>query len=138
MSEDVKPDSDILFEDRDGFHGRILKIMGSLTLVGAVVTALAVSPRFGFGFLIGGLFSLVNYYWIKKITRKFFERAVKGESLVSMGARFALRYFLLGAVILFVYLTGILPVIAVLFGLSSFAVAVVFEGIFSIFSPVKV
>lgn len=138
MSEEVKPTGDVPFDDSGRLHTRILKIMGSLAVIGAVITAFAVSPRFGAGFLIGGLFSLINYYWIKKTTRTFLEKAVKGESLGLLGARFALRYFLLGFVLLLIYLTGFFPVIAVLFGLSGFALAVVIEGIFSIFRPVRI
>ncbi|MDH3530074.1 MAG: ATP synthase subunit I [Acidobacteriota bacterium] len=138
MSEEVNSHGAVPFQNEGRFHNRILAIMGSLALAGAVLTGLAVSPRFGAGFLVGGLFSVANYYWIKKTTRKFFEKAVKGQATGMMGLRFVLRYFLLGVVLATVYITGIVPVIAVLLGLSGFALAVVIEGIYSIFNPVRV
>ena len=104
MSEDENIHGDGPFQDSGRFHSRILAIMGSLALAGAALTAVIVSPRFGIGFFIGGLFSVINYYWIKKTTRRFFDKAVKGERLGMMSVRFVLRYFVLGFVLLFVYL----------------------------------
>ena len=119
-------------------NDRLMKVMGILVVTGTVATGIFVSVRFGIGFLVGGVCSLLNYYWLKATLRKFFEKAVEGEPKGMMGARFILRYFLLAMVVVVVWLSGILPVVSVLFGLAGFALAVVIEGIVSIFRPVKV
>jgi hypothetical protein len=63
--------------------------------------------------------------------------ATKGESTGYMGSRFVLRYFIFGLLLAVVYVTGILSVIAVLIGVTGFALAVFVEGLLNIFKPVK-
>ena len=129
--------SEQIAEDVD-HHGRLLRIMTVMVIIGALTTGIAISMRFGIGVLVGGIFSVLNFYWLKVTLRKFVDNAANGEPLGMMGVRFILRYFLLGFIVLAVWLTGLLPIISVLFGLAGFALAVVFEGLISIFRPVKV
>ena len=51
-----------------------------------------------------------------------------------LAAKYILRYVALGAVLLLIYMTGIIPVAAVILGLSAFAFAVVFQGLKNIIS----
>ncbi|MEO6589983.1 MAG: ATP synthase subunit I [Pyrinomonadaceae bacterium] len=115
-------------------HQRILIVMAAVAMVGVLLGLIFVSWQFGVGVLIGGILSFVNYYWLKFSLKKIFERAVAGEKPRFLGLRYLFRYLILGAVLTIVFLTEIIPVVAVIAGLGSFAVAIVIEGIIRIFS----
>ncbi len=138
MSEEAKPYGE---ETPGGItlsYERTLKLLGFLVLIGTLGSTLLVSLKFGAGVLLGGLFSVLNYYWLRSILRKSFEKSGKSGSTARMALKFILRYFVFAAVLLIVFLTGIVPVIAVLFGLAGFALAVMVEGILSVFKPVGI
>ena len=130
MGEDLTPSEP---KTPEASHEQILKILVGLVIGGSIICSVAISVRFGAGFLIGGIASFLNYYWLKATLRGFFGGSVEGKGAASMSVRFALRYFALGAFILVVFLTGFFPVISVIFGLSGFALAVMAEGFISIF-----
>jgi len=138
MGEDAKIPEFEPVNEKDLSNDRILKILVALILVGTVVTALLVSVRSGAGFFIGGLCSFINYYWMKRSLAGFFESAREGKAPGFVGIRFILRYLLFGVLIAIVYITDVLPVIAVLVGVTGFALAVFIDGLISIFRPVEV
>jgi uncharacterized membrane protein HdeD (DUF308 family) len=113
-------------------HQRILFLMALVVLLGTVAGLIFVSVRFGFGVLIGGALSLVNYYWLKRSLDTVFTRAIAGDTNQFLAGKYILRYFALGAVLTVVYLTEAVPVVAVLLGLASFALAIIFEAIIRI------
>jgi hypothetical protein len=116
-------------------HRRLLIEMAVLIAVGALAGFIFAGARFGLGVLFGGVLAFLNYYWLKRSTAAIFEKAVSGTSagagLVSL--RFISRYLAIGAVILAVYFSGAMPAVAVIAGLSAFAIAVVVDGLISIF-----
>lgn len=109
-------------------HRRILIVMTIITILGALFGLIFVSRQFGLGVLIGGILSFVNYYWLKFSLKKIFEQAVSGEKPRFLGLRYLFRYFILAAILTIVFLTDVIPVVAVIAGLASFALAVVIEG----------
>lgn len=125
-------------ENTELSHARIQKILGLLVVTGTILTGVLVSLRFGVGFLVGGLFSFVNYYWMKTTLNTSIEMAVAGKATKYMGIRFVIKYFLFGLLMAGVYFTGIVPVIAVILGVTGFALAVFLEGVINIFQPAKV
>ena len=114
-------------------HRRLLIEMAVLIAVGAVVGFIFGGARFGIGVLFGGALAFVNYYWLKLSTAAIFERAFSGGQGWWLPLRFILRYFALGAVVLAVHFSGIMPAAAVIAGLAAFAIAVVVDGFISIF-----
>lgn len=114
-------------------HKRILSLMAIAGLLGTVAGFMFVSARFGIGVLIGGVLSLVNYYWLKQSLRRIFENAAAGEKPQFMATKYFLRYTVFGIVLAIVYLTKSVPVVAVLLGLASFALAIIFEAFIRIF-----
>lgn len=136
MSEVYKPD------DNDGqneiqpiSHRRILIEMVVLAVVGSFLTAIFISLGFGFGFLFGAAVSFINYWWMKVSLKRIFERAVgSGEKPRFLASRYVLRYLLIGLVLVVVYLTKLVPITSVIFGLASFAFAVMIEGFIRIFN----
>ncbi len=115
-------------------HRRILIVMAAVAILGSLLGLIFVSRLFGLGVFIGGVLSFVNYYWLKFSLKKIFEQAVGGDKPSFLGLRYLFRYLILGAVLTIVFLTETIPVVAVIAGLASFAVAIVIEGFVRIFS----
>jgi hypothetical protein len=106
--------------------------MAAVVVVGAAFGFALQGPRFGIGVLFGGLLAFVNYLWLERSTRAIFENTAI-SSTGWLATKYILRYVALGAVLLAVYLTHVLPVIAVIGGLGAFAIAVVIWGLKDIF-----
>ena len=115
-------------------HRRILLIMGLLVLAGSILTFIFVSWQFGLGFMIGGILSFVNYYWLKISLKNVFERVITEEYPRFSATKYFLRYFVLGLILVIIYLTKTIPFIAVISGLLSFAFAILIEGLIRIFT----
>ena len=118
-------------------HQRILVLMAIVAGLCGLYGFLFVSALFGTGVLIGGVLSFVNYYWLKHSIRIVFRRAEVGDEPRFSGTRYILRYIVFGLVLLVIYLTKTVPVVAVILGLSSFAFAIVIEGFIRIFTTFK-
>ncbi len=133
MSEDFEP----IATEPENFvpltHRRILIVMAAVTLSGCLLGLIFVSWQFGLGVLIGGILAFVNYYWLKLSLRKIFEQAATGEKPLFLGLRYSFRYFILAAALVIIFLTKTIPVVAVIAGLASFALAIVVEGFIRIF-----
>ena len=114
---------------------RILWMMGLVAAASSVAGFVFVSWQFGLGVVIGGVLSFINYYWLKVSLKRLFDNAVAhGEKPRFLALRYFGRYLTLGAVLTVVFLTETIPVVAVILGLSSFALAIVIEGFVRLFS----
>jgi hypothetical protein len=114
-------------------HRRLLVEMAVLIVVGTFVGGSLAGPRFGIGILFGGLLAYLNYFWLKRTLAAVFDKALFGGQGRLLPLRFIGRYVVLGAIILAVHFSGVLPAAAVIAGLASFAAAVVIDGLISIF-----
>lgn len=134
MSEDSEP----VIEERNVqllSHKRIIILMAASSVLGAILSFVFISVNYGFGVLVGGILSLINFYWLKKSLKVIFDKIVDdGEKPRFMGASYFLRYIVFGFILAIIYLTHIVPIIAVLLGLASFAFALTIEGFIRIFS----
>jgi hypothetical protein len=116
-------------------HRRILWTMGLVSILGALAGLIFVSWQFGLGVLFGGVLSLVNYFWLKVSLKRIFDNAIAhGDKPRFLAVRYFSRYVTLGAILAIVFLTETIPVIAVVLGLASFALAIVIEGLIRLFS----
>ena len=115
-------------------HKRILTLMATAALLGSIAGFVFHSAAFGIGVLIGGGLSLVNYYWLKRSLKSVFDSAAAGETSQFLAGKYFLRYAAFGAILAVVYLTKAVPVVAVLLGLASFALAIIFEAIIRLFN----
>jgi len=116
-------------EVRPPSHSRILVIMAVLGIAGAIAGAAIISPGFGLGILFGTGLAFVNYYWLKHSLQKVFDAAADGEKPKISAFRYILRYVTLAAIIAIVFVTDVLPVVAVILGLGAFGFAVVVDGV---------
>ena len=114
-------------------HRRLLIEMAALIAVGSIAGFVFGGLSFGFGVLFGGALAFLNYYWLKRSTAAIFEKATSGSSAAFVSLKFILRYVTVGLVILAVHFSGVMPAVAVIAGLSAFAIAVVVDGLISIF-----
>jgi hypothetical protein len=134
MSENPEP----VIEERNVqslSHKRIVILMAASSVLGACLSIIFISADFGFGVLIGGVLSLVNFYWLGKSLKRIFENiAREGEKPMFMSASYFLRYLVFGLILGLVYLTHMVPIIAVILGLASFAFALTIEGFIRIFT----
>ncbi len=115
-------------------HRRILILMAVIAVFGGLLSFIFVSWQFGVGVLIGGILSFVNYYWLKFSLKKIFDNVTSGEKPRFLAARYFFRYVTLGVVLTIVFLTKVIPVVAVILGLASFALAITAEGFVRLFS----
>ncbi len=134
MSDDFEPIADEQENLVPLTHRRILIVMATVAVFGSLLSLIFVSWQFGFGVLIGGILSFVNYYWLKYSLKKIFEQAVGGEKPRFLGLRYLFRYVVLGGILLVVFLTKTVPVAAVILGLASFAVAIIIEAFIRLFA----
>lgn len=115
-------------------HRRILIVMTILILVGTIAGTIFSADRFGLGILVGGVLAFANYFWQKNSLEASFSRTAAGGKSEFPAFKFLLRYIALGLVVAFFYVTGALPIVAVVLGLAAFTFSVVIEGILGIFS----
>ena len=114
---------------------RILWMMGLVAAAAGLAGFVFVSRQFGLGVILGGVLSFINYYWLKVSLKRLFDNAVAhGAKPRFLAVRYFARYLTLGAILTVVFLTETIPVVAVIAGLSSFALAIVIEGFVRIFS----
>lgn len=111
----------------------ILVLMGALIVLGSVAGAAAVSFRFGLGVLLGGLLAALNYAWLNSSLKALFSGEASTRTVL-LALKYVLRYIIIGVVLFAVYATDAVPVVAVIAGLASFAIAVVIQGLKNIFT----
>jgi hypothetical protein len=136
MSENSKPDAVIAETVAPLSNDRILYAMCFVVITGTILGFIFKDWQFGLGFLFGGILSFINYYWLKASLKTLFETAAEGEKPTVSAGRYFWRYITIGAIILFVFLTKIVPVVSVVLGLVSFAFAVMIEAFLRIFSNI--
>jgi len=116
-------------------HRRILVTMAAVTIFGSLAGFIFVSSEFGSGIILGGILSLINYWWLKVSLKKLFDAAIAhGTPPRFLAVRYFARYATLGVILTIVFLTHTIPVVAVIAGLASFALAIVIEGFIRLFS----
>jgi ATP synthase I chain len=113
---------------------RVLIEMAVIAAVGSLIGFLFFSAKAGFGVLVGGGLAFANYYWQRQSLAAIFDLAVKGEKARFLGLKYALRYVVIGGVLLLIYLSDAVSIVGVVFGLATFAFAVVIEAVRGLFA----
>lgn len=114
---------------------RILWLMAAVVLLGGLTGLILVSQLFALGFLIGGILSFLNYFWLKSSLKKMFVETAGGEYRPHYSAaRYLSRYLTLAVILALIFLTRTVPVSAVILGLVSLAFAIMIEAFIRIFS----
>lgn len=139
MSDETEPIVPPQTDVKPLSHSRILKLMGVIGIAGSVLSALLVSVHFGVGVLAGTVLAFINYYWLKYSLKRVFDLAAEtGERPRLLGLKYFGRYLLLAVIAAILYATNAVSIIGLILGMGSFGFAVVFEGLFNMFSgPAK-
>jgi hypothetical protein len=132
MSDDTEPTADAAEIIRPPSHERILWIMAVLGVAGGIAGFAFRSFEFGLGIWVGTALAFVNYYWLKSSLRKIFSAAESGEKPRMLAGKYFLRYVILAIIVAAIYVTGVLPIVAVVLGMAGFGFAVVIEGLIRI------
>ncbi len=112
----------------DGLQARVLRTMAIAVGV-AVMTSLMLAPwRVSSGLLLGGLLSLLNYYWMSKSISAGFRVLVAQERPRISLLQYILRYFVIGIIVLIAYKLKLVSLPATIVGLCSFVVALICEA----------
>jgi hypothetical protein len=135
MGENSEPLTDEVASDAAIIsHRGILIKMAIVIAVGSVVGFAFFSAKAGLGVLVGGVLGFANYFWQKHSLKAIFDRAIEGKKSRFLAARFILRYVVIAAALTAIYFTETVSIYAAIFGLASFAIAVMIEGFTRIFS----
>jgi hypothetical protein len=121
------PDQPLKTEAR---NERILVILAVLSVGGSIAGAALLGARFGLGVLVGCVLAFVNYFWMRRSLRAIFSNATEGQRPSFVGAGYFIRYVVLGGIVAFFHVFGILPIAAVLVGMAGFGIAILFEAAF--------
>ena len=111
----------------------ILVVMVGVVVITAVVAELLYGASAAVGVLLGGALAWLNFRWLDSSTRAMMITPELATTPI-LAMKYVLRYVLIGVVIFGIWYYGLLPVAAVIAGLASFAIAVVFKGLKSIFT----
>ena len=128
MSDDIEPagpDQPLTTKPQ---NDRILVILAVLGVGGSIAGAAAAGARFGLGILVGCVLAFVNYFWMRRSLRAIFATAAEGQRPSFVGAGYFIRYLVLGGIVAFFHVFGILPIAAVLVGMAGFGFAILFEA----------
>lgn len=136
MSDQFEPVAQPQLDAAPPTNNRILVILAVLSVVGGIAGALFVSVRFGAAVLFGGGLAFVNYFWLKRSLKQVFDSAESGDTPRFTVFRFLMRYLILGSVVALVYITGLIPITGLIFGIAGFGFAVLIEGFIRIFSSI--
>jgi hypothetical protein len=134
MGEDIEPTGESAENAPPPTHERILWIMAFLGIAGGIAGFAFESFAFGLGIVIGTALAFANYYWLKSSLRKIFDAAQSGERPRMLAGKYFLRYIVLGIVVAAIYITGLVPIVALVLGLAGFGFAVVIDGMIRILS----
>ena len=131
MGEDPQP---LTTEHRLRRSNRgLVIIMFSLAAIIAIAGAAIGGTRAGIGVLFGGVLAWINFRWLDSSTRAIMVDPLTATTSI-LAIKYVLRYVLIAAVLLGVWYYDLLPVVAIIAGLATFALAVVFRGLKSIFT----
>lgn len=109
----------------------------AIFVVAATVAGAVFGPaRSGWGIVVGGFLAFANFFWLDRSTRRIFDNANVGIMPSLLAVRYIFRYVALGLALWLIYKTDVVPVVAVIVGLSAFAMAVVADGMYGIFSSI--
>ena len=112
------------------FYAREKRIMRTMAVAVslAVIISLALAPwRVTTGLMLGGLLSLLNFYWMRLSTTALFDSALAGGKTPRFRmSTFILRHLVIVAVVLAAYHLDIVSFAATIAGLSSFVVGFFF------------
>ena len=112
----------------NALHLRVFWTMAIATGLSVAVSAVIGPWRFTTGLLVGGLLALFSHRWLKNSAAAAIEMSAGGGPRKLPLMQFMLRYVVIAAVVFSLNQLDLLSVPAVLWGMSSFVVAIFVEA----------
>ena len=113
--------------DLDRAVGRIIRLTLVLTLCGSAIYFAIGGWRGGLGFLLGGMISYLNFYWLKRTVYALGQAAGGKPPRARVAVFLGLRYLLLGLGAYVILKFSEISLTAVLVGLFVSTAAVILE-----------
>ncbi len=92
------------------------------------VSLIFMSYRFTLGILLGGLISIINYYWLYQGLRKAFQR-VTDRTKSAVVLKYYIRLAVTAIVLFFVITRTPVDVIGLIIGLSTVVISIIFTTV---------
>ena len=89
-----------------------------------LISLISMRAPFTLGILLGGLISIINFFWLKRDLRVVFS-ALTGRAKPALMFRYYLRFFVSAVIIYFIITKTIVDVIGLLIGLSVVVINIV-------------
>lgn len=119
---------------------RLFLVMLALLAAGAPVLWVRFGRGMGLSFIVGGLVSLLNFYWLKRILVSLADAVtLAGERRSPAGVifRFVLRYLLIALVSYAIFKSSGMSLKGLCAGLSLPVGAVLFEAIYALYGGLR-
>jgi FtsH-binding integral membrane protein len=119
--------------EESNIEKRLWWLMIASLLVALVFCFLFANIQFILGFAIGGMLSLINFKWLQGSIKSLFATTLSGEPPRFIAFKFFFRFIVIGISVGIASYSGLVSVIAILLGLCSFVVAIMFEAFYQIY-----
>lgn len=113
----------------EALNSRVLRAMAVATGLSVGIAAVIAPWRVTTGLLAGGLLALFSHRWLKNSAAAAIDLATAGGTSQWRLSQFLLRYVVITAVVFSGYILDLISLVAVLAGMSSFVVALLFEAL---------
>jgi hypothetical protein len=107
---------------------RLYLLMGGLLLAGIVWGIVYADSQVVFGWYLGGVGAFLNYYWLRRSLKSFFDRVINqgATQLISFG--YFQRYVFIGLAIAMIYLFKLASIVALVCALLIMPAAIIIES----------
>jgi ATP synthase I chain len=123
-------------EDPAAMSRRIFRGMCVTVALAVPLSAIFAPWRVTTGLLLGGLLSLLNYYWLRTSVEAIFGATAPGGRPTYRMARSVLRHLVTALVVVVAYWLDLVSIAATLVGMCSFVVAALVEGFMQLYFAV--
>ena len=106
-------------EPDGALEDRIFRLMSAIVSLAVIAGAILAPWRVTTGLLLGGVLSILNYHWLRTSIEALLSVANEKRPRVKL-ARYILRYFVIGALVLAAYGLQIVSLPATIIGLCAF------------------
>jgi hypothetical protein len=129
VSSDSENKGRVLEENDYALHSRIFRSMMAATAMATIVAAVIAPWRIASGLLLGGILAVLSHSWLKSSATAAINLSIGSEQPGLKPIQFLLRYLVIASVVIIASQLKIVSVPAVLFGLSTFVVALLIEAL---------
>lgn len=138
MSEISELSDDTITKPDPNVITRILIIMAVLLVVAVIASLFYATWQETLGLIIGGALSFVNFYWLRSSLGRMLGLAAAGnaEPTAVWLVKYNVRFMSMLLIVIGVYLTGMVSLLAIFGGLLAMAMAIMIEGFIQLFLAV--